>query len=90
MNNLTVKKESILFDFLLNYYNKKKVKTLLKYKQVQVNKQIITQFDYLLKPGDVVTVTKNNQDLKFEIIYEDNQLIVINKPAGLLWGFDVC
>ena len=62
MNNLTVKKESILFDFLLNYYNKKKVKTLLKYKQVQVNKQIITQFDYLLKPGDVVTVTKNNQD----------------------------
>ena len=49
MNNLTVKKESILFDFLLNYYNKKKVKTLLKYKQVQVNKQIITQFDYLLK-----------------------------------------
>lgn len=84
MNNLTVKKESILFDFLLIYYNKKKVKTLLKYKQVQVNKQIITQFDYLLKPGDVVTVTKNNQDLKFEIIYEDNQLIVINKPAGLL------
>ena len=56
MNNLTVKKESILFDFLLNYYNKKKVKTLLKYKQVQVNKQIITQFDYLLKPGDVVNI----------------------------------
>ena len=84
MNKFHVNEEISLIDFLLQTYNKKKAKNLLKYQQVQVNQQTISQFNYLLKPGDEVIVAKSATNLPFEIIYEDKQLIVINKPAGLL------
>lgn len=85
MNKYDVKKESILTDFLLNYYNKKNVKNLLKFKQVLVNGQVVSQFDYCLKTGDEVIIDKStNSNTDLDIIYEDKELIVINKPAGLL------
>ena len=58
MNKYQVKKDILLMDFLLNYYNKKNVKNLLKYKLVMVNENVISQFDFPLKIGDVVIVNK--------------------------------
>lgn len=85
MNKYLVKKDILLIDFLLNYYNKKSVKNLLRYKQVNVNGKIISQFNYQLKINDIVIIDKNNSNnLLLEIIYEDDELIVINKPSGLL------
>ena len=49
MNKYQVKKDILLMDFLLNYYNKKNVKNLLKYKLVMVNENVISQFDFPLK-----------------------------------------
>ena len=37
MNKYLVKTDSTLMEFLLNHYNKKNVKNLLKFKQVSVN-----------------------------------------------------
>ena len=58
MNKYQMKKDILLMDFLLNYYNKKNVKNLLKYKLVMVNENVISQFDFPLKIGDVVIVNK--------------------------------
>ena len=43
-------------DFLLLSYNRKNAKNLLKYKEVYVNNQQISQFDYLLKENDIVEI----------------------------------
>lgn len=85
MAEYQIKEDIELMGFLLNHYNKKSVKNLLKYKQVKVNGKNVSQFNYQLKLGDIVSVDKNNKDkLSFEILYEDDELVVINKPAGLL------
>lgn len=80
-------------DTLLNYlfaqdtgYTKKKLKSLLKHRCIAVDGKISSQFNRELHKGQEVTIsTFNHQlDLPFEIIYEDKQIIVIDKPAGLL------
>ena len=55
---MIVKKEISLIDFLMQSYNRKNAKNLLKYKQVYVNLQPVTQFDYMLKENDVVEIKK--------------------------------
>lgn len=85
MNKYLVKKDILLMEFLLNFYNKKNVKNFLKFKQVKVNGEIVSQFNYQLKKDDQVVIDKsevNKTDLN--IIFEDKELIVINKPSGLL------
>ena len=77
--------DQILMDYLLENYNRTKAKNMLKYKEVKVNGKVITQYDYALKAGDDVSFSKSTpSSLPFEIIYEDDELIVINKPSGLL------
>lgn len=80
---MKVKKEMILMDFLLLSYNRKNAKNLLKYKEVYVNNQQISQFDYLLKENDIVEIKKEDNS-SLEILYEDQDFVVINKPSGLL------
>lgn len=85
MNKYIVKNDTLLMEFLLTHYNKKNVKNLLKFKQVTVNQKIISQFDHPLKAGDEVIVDREHKSaFDLDIIYEDKELIVINKPAGLL------
>ena len=65
------------------------VKSLLAHRQVSVNDKVITQFDFELKPNDSVTVnsTRGNVELshpKLKMIFEDNDLIVVEKKEGLL------
>lgn len=80
---MIVKNEISLIDFLMQSYNRKNAKNLLKYKQVYVNLQPVTQFDYMLKENDVVEI-KKKETTSLDIIYEDQEFIVINKPSGIL------
>lgn len=85
MNKYLVKKDILLMEFLLNYYNKKNVKNLLRYKLVKVNGQVVSQFNYQLKVGDLIIIDKNDLNRpNIDIIYEDDEMVVLNKPSGLL------
>ena len=87
--------ESIpLLEFLYKRVNdsKNNIKTYLKNKQFLVNGIPISQFDHPLVDGDTVTFSRHrfkNEDkkakeTKLDIIYEDDDLLVINKPSGML------
>ena len=91
-----VEKTSKLLPFLfekLDGWSKKTVKQRLKESTVAVNGTVTTKHDFFLKDGDIVEVgvlqnskasraTISNKSLN--IIYQDNNIIAINKPAGLL------
>jgi len=88
-----VKKEDKLLNFLfttLSNWSKKKVKERLKSATVAVNGTITTKHDFPLNTGDLVEIgivqkKQNTTNIKtLEIIYQDDELIAINKPAGLL------
>lgn len=86
---MKVLKEQQLLQFLLDNVemSHKKIKALLKYQNILVNKKIITKYDYLLHPKDTVEIkefkTKKHPST-MDIIYEDKDIIVLNKPSGLL------
>ncbi len=92
LTRLTVKDETQLMDFLLakmGGMSRSSVKSLLAHRQISVNDKITTQFDFVLKPNDQVTVntTRGNLELthpKLRIIFEDTDLIVVEKKEGLL------
>lgn len=66
-------------------YAKNKAKSLLKYENVLVNEKLVTKFDYLVNENDIVTITSYRKvKAPFQIIYEDNEFLVINKKAKLL------
>ena len=81
-----------LLEFLLAAMSDRKrttVKDFLKHRQVMVNGNVTTQFDMPLHPGDAVSVntTREFQTLRnsrLSIVYEDDDIIVINKGYGLL------
>lgn len=85
-----VREETQLLAFLLERYRGKSrnyVKALLGRGQVTVGGKSVTQFNVKLKPGQQVEVLRdapNRIKPPFPIVYEDEQLIVINKPAGML------
>ena len=68
---------------------KSSVKQLLGQRRVTVGNVVQTRHDFALKAGDVVTVSsgRGNSQLthpKLKIVYEDDDLIVVNKQPGLL------
>jgi len=71
--------------------NRTRVKQLLKFGSVSVNGLPTTKHDHPLKPGDRVEVTRGGaapdrtlELAKIVILFEDDALIAIDKPAGLL------
>lgn len=93
LKTFKVSKESFLLDFLyfkITNDSKNNIKHYLSNHQVLVNGTMTSQFDFKLCKEDVVTIVKNKVDVKkkptvkLDIIYEDDELIVINKPSGLL------
>jgi len=69
--------------------SRNKVKSYLTHRKVSVDGIIITQFDYALKPGQQVQISKGTvhgvvQYHGLKIVHEDKYLIVIDKQAGLL------
>ena len=89
---LRVAEPAQLMDFLIAKMGgmaKSSVKQLLGQRRVKVGNAIQTRHDFALKAGDVVTVSsgRGNSQLthpKLKIVYEDDDLIVVNKQPGLL------
>ena len=86
-----VNKETLLVSLIEHFPRKtrKLLKAVLKDRQVSVEGKAVTQFDYVLIPGQDVTVNweKNkvvSHPRELNILYIDEDIIVINKPAGLL------
>ncbi|MGI6713908.1 MAG: RluA family pseudouridine synthase [Bacilli bacterium] len=91
-HEVTVSKSQGLLAFVLENISgesRNNLKSYLRRGQITVNGAMIKQFDFLLSPGDIVRIEHTSQRPKtsgpnLEIIYEDEYLLAINKPAGVL------
>lgn len=85
--NLIVKENSDLIEYLVSNtdYSKAKVKSLIKYKKIYINGKNNFKLPIILKTNDKLEIDLEiKEELPFEIVYEDNEIIVVNKKAGLL------
>ena len=82
--------ETELLTFLLAKFphkNRHNIKSVLRDKQVLVDKKTVTQFNHLLQPGQIVEIKtgKSPEEQKYRdltIIFEDEYLLVIEKNEG--------
>ena len=91
LKQFTVKQETELLEFLLDTFkgqSRNSIKSLLGSHRVSIDGAPVTQFNFKLYPGDTVIISNSPIRKKtrsnLPIIYEDNELIVINKPTKLL------
>jgi 23S rRNA pseudouridine1911/1915/1917 synthase len=85
------KKDTLLACLLISLPHKSRnvLKAVLRDGQVMVDGTPVSQFDQGLSPGQRIEVrwdkkTPQQQPHGLNIVYEDQELIIINKPAGLL------
>lgn len=86
---IIVKQDSPMLEYLENNtdYSKKKIKSLLKYKSILINGKVPTNHDLILKKGQTVEISKEKKITKIgniDIVYEDDNYLVVNKPSGML------
>ena len=84
---IEVNQDSLLLEYLINNSNKtrKALKTYLKYGNIKLNKRVVTKFDRKVKKGDIIEISESkNKDKDLKIIYEDKDIIVIDKASGML------
>lgn len=87
-----VEQDDTLLNFLLNNVkeSRSKIKATLQGRGIKVDGKTVTQFDYPVKAGTKIDVSKtkrNNDKLKsryLKIVYEDQYLVVIEKNIGIL------
>ena len=95
MRSFSVPEKTLLQDFLfkvLKDLKKTKIKQILKFGSVRVNGRVVTWYQHPLKPGDKIeilskehaSVERSKTELGLKIVYEDKDLLVVEKPAGLL------
>ena len=91
LKQFVVKQQCELLEFLLMTFkdqSRNSVKSLLGSHRVSIDGAPVTQFNFKLYPGDTVIISSNPIRKKtrsnLPIIFEDNDLIVINKPSKLL------
>jgi len=92
INSFNVTENSELMDFLIKKFSgisRTSVKSLLAKRQVMVNNKITTQYNFELRSGMKVQVSKDKGRKEFtshllKLVYEDPYLIVIDKREGLL------
>ena len=64
---------------------KGKLKSYLEHRQISVNGYVTSKFDYRVKGGQTVRIRRSDTPTsELDIIYEDDYLLAVNKPAGLL------
>lgn len=87
----TVNQETELLEFLFKTFpgqSRNSVKSLLGSHRVSIDGAPVTQFNFKLYPGDTIIISntpiRKKTRSNLPIIYEDNELIVINKPSKLL------
>jgi 23S rRNA pseudouridine1911/1915/1917 synthase len=89
---LLVSEPTELMKFLMDKMPAKgrnNIKSLLTHRQVMVGNKVVTQYNHPLQSGQEVIINwslvRDQAHIKgLKVIYEDSELIVINKPAGLL------
>ena len=86
---LIVKQASNLMDYLVinTDYTKKKVKSLLKYKSITIDGKVPLGHDIPIKKGQIIEISKEKKITKIgtiDIVYEDTDYLVVNKPSGML------
>jgi len=85
-----VKYDALLLDYFINglKMNRTQAKKELANKVIMVNGVKTKKFDYPLRMGDKLSFSDTERTIEgkkmLPIIYEDNEFIVVNKPAGLL------
>jgi 23S rRNA pseudouridine1911/1915/1917 synthase len=92
LNSYLIQENNELLKHLTETYpNKKKalLKQVMGGGQIRINGDVITQFNHGLKKGDEIQInwakpSKKVKLQKLNILYEDQDLIVIEKEAGLL------
>ncbi len=91
LKQYVVKEECELLEFLLKTFStqsRNSVKSLLSSHRVSIDGAPVTQFNFKLYKGDTVIISSSPIRKKtrsnLPIIYEDENLIVINKPTKLL------
>lgn len=90
--HLQVTEPMELMQFLLDKLpaqGRNNIKSLLTHRQVVVEDKVVTQYNHLLRLGQEVVINwalvRAEEKIKgLKTIYEDGDLIVIDKPAGLL------
>ena len=91
LKQYTVKESCELLEFLLKTFqgqSRNSIKSLLGSHRVTIDGAPVTQFNFKLYPGDTIIISnspiKKKTRSNLPIIYEDEDLIVINKPSKLL------
>ena len=86
----TVNKDISLLDSIYDFkkdISKKSIKSYIKNKMVKVNGIVVTNSSYMLRENDLVEICYEKRVIpkyELDILYEDEYLIAINKPCGLL------
>ena len=88
---ITVKENAPLLEYLINNVSesRSKLKATLQGRGIAVNGRMVTQFDYQLKAGDKIIISRHKKQNQFKsryvkIVYEDRWLIVVEKNIGIL------
>lgn len=88
---IIVKENDKLLNYLLNNLtdlSHKKIKSFLTNEMINIKGRIITKYDYQLQKGDIIEIKNNilnkKDKINIHILYEDDDIIVVNKPYGLL------
>ena len=93
LHKYEVKHSMRLIDFLFEIFpgkSRNNIKTMLTKKLVLVDGAPVSQFDFEVVKGDIIQISpcSVNQTAqktsKLKILFEDDNYLVINKPAGLL------
>lgn len=89
MTKLIVNETNELYTFLRNNLtnmSKNNIKTLLKNENIYVNNKVITKYNYIVNKNDIITIGSSikTKDINLKIIYEDDNIIVVDKPTKLL------
>lgn len=88
--NFICDEDNTLLKVIANFnkdLSNKSIKNYIKHNMVRVNDKIITNSSFLLTKGDNVKINYTMQvipEYDLDILYEDEYLIAINKPCGLL------
>jgi 23S rRNA pseudouridine1911/1915/1917 synthase len=87
----TIKNDCTLLEILQEFYPQSprtRIKKILQHDNVMCNGKVVTLHSFRLKPGDVVEVkgssgTPNRAVAPFPVLYEDQDIIVVDKPVGI-------
>lgn len=88
---MVVQNEAPLLEWLLENVkqSKSKIKATLQNRGIKVNKRMVTQYDFALKPGDKIAISTSKKNDKFQsrhlkLVYEDRYIVVVEKNPGIL------